>query len=72
MIKYTGLEPHIQLKHHVPSVLDKMQVLIPGINHTHASLIGDSGRAGDLTGKQIVDNATEAQRGWLRKQGFIG
>lgn len=54
----------------MPSVVNTMEMLIPSINHTHRALL-DGGYAKDLTGKEIVDNATAPQLEWMRKQGFI-
>ena len=71
-MKYTGLEPHIPIKYHAPSVLRQMDLLFPGINHSHRHLLeNDTKAASDLTGKQIVDNATDGQLRWMRERGLI-
>jgi len=65
------LDPHTRLRYQPRDVTDKMDLLIPSLNHTHRSLIGDTRGARDLTGKEIVDNATKTQLEWMRKQGLI-
>ena len=65
------LEPHTRLRYQPRDVTDKMDLLIPSLNHTHRSIMGDTKGARDLTGREVVGGATEAQLEWMRKQGLI-